>query len=56
MCARVSVHQPLWYHLTPYSPIPSTSSAMKTQENKDKNPDDPEPADDGDIKIEYISD
>jgi hypothetical protein len=30
----------------PLSPIPSTSSATKTPENKEDNPHDPEPADD----------
>jgi hypothetical protein len=36
------------------SPTPSTS-AMKTQKNTDRNPDDPEP-EDGDIQMEYSSD
>jgi hypothetical protein len=36
----------------PLSPTPSTSSAMKITENKQE---DPEPADEGDIQIEYSS-
>jgi hypothetical protein len=35
----------------PLSAIPSTSSAMKTPGNKEEDPDDPEPADEGDIKM-----
>jgi hypothetical protein len=38
----------------PLSPTP-TSSAMKTPENKQKDPDDPEPAD-GDTQMEYSCD
>jgi hypothetical protein len=33
----------------PLSPTPSTSSAMKTPENTEEEPDDPEPSDEGDI-------
>jgi len=33
-----------------------TSSAMKTLENLEKGPDDPEPADERDIQMEYSSD
>jgi hypothetical protein len=29
---------------------------MKTTENKEEDPDDPEPADEGDIQMEYSSD
>jgi hypothetical protein len=39
--------------LDPLSPNPSTSSAMKTPENTEADPDDPEPADEGDIQMEY---
>jgi hypothetical protein len=35
------------------SPTPSTSSATKTPENKEE---DPEPADEGDTQTEYSSD
>jgi hypothetical protein len=35
----------------PSSPIPSTSSAVETAEDKEMDPDDPEPAD-GDIQME----
>jgi hypothetical protein len=34
---------------------PSTSSAMKNPENTEEDPDDPEPADEGDIQMEYSS-
>jgi hypothetical protein len=34
---------------------PSISSAVKTPENTEEEPDDPEPADDGDIRMEYSS-
>jgi hypothetical protein len=37
------------------SPAPSTSSAVKTPEHKEKGPDDLEPADVGDIQTEYSS-
>jgi hypothetical protein len=50
MCTRVTVSP------DPLSPIPSISSAMKNQENTDEGPDNPEPADEGDIKMEYTSD
>ena len=46
------VHQPLWYLLS-HSAIPSTSSALKTPQNTD--PDDLEPAAEGDIQMEYSS-
>jgi hypothetical protein len=39
----------------PFSPTP-TSSAMKTPENIAEHPDDPEPADEGDIQMEHYSD
>jgi hypothetical protein len=37
----------------PLSLIPSTSSPMKTPENTEEYPDDREPADEGDIQMEY---
>jgi len=37
----------------PLSPIPPTSSATKTPENTEEDPDDSEPADEGDIQMEY---
>jgi len=40
----------------PLSPDPSTSLAMKTRENTDNDPEDPEPADGGDTQMEYSSD
>jgi len=40
----------------PLSPTLSNSSAMKTPENKEGEPDDPEPENEGDIKREYFSD
>ena len=40
----------------PMSHTPSTSSAMMTPENTDKDPHAPEPAAEGDIQIEYSSD
>jgi hypothetical protein len=42
------VHQPLWYLLIS-SPTPLTYSAMKTSENTEEEPDDPAPADEGDV-------
>jgi len=45
--------------VVPPDPLPPTLaiySAMKTPENTDGNPDDPEPADERDIQIEYFSD
>jgi hypothetical protein len=39
-----------------FSATPSTSSSMKTPQNTEKNPDNPEPADEGDICMEYSSD
>lgn len=44
----MSVQQPL-------PPTPAIYSAMKTPENTDGNPDDPEPADEGDIQIDKPS-
>jgi hypothetical protein len=35
------------------SPTPSTFSAMKTPDNREECPDDPEPADEGDFQMEY---
>jgi len=40
----------------PLSPTPSTSSATKTPENIEDNPDDPERAGEGDSQMEYSSD
>jgi hypothetical protein len=40
----------------PLFPTPTTSSAMKTPENTEKDLDDPEPAYKGDIQMEYSSD
>jgi len=40
----------------PLSPTPSTSSAAKTPENIEDDPDDPERAGEGDIQMEYSSD
>jgi hypothetical protein len=37
----------------PLSPAPLTSSAMKTPENTEEDPDDPEPAGKGDNQTEY---
>jgi len=37
----------------PLSPAPLTSSAMKTPENTEEVPDDPEPAGKGDNQTEY---
>jgi hypothetical protein len=36
-------------------PTPSISSAIKTPENSEQDPDDPEPQAEGDIQIEYSS-
>ena len=49
---RGSVHQLLWYLLTP-TPKPSTSSVMQTLEITHEDPHDPEQADEGDIQMEY---
>jgi len=40
----------------PLSPAPSTSSAVKTQDDTKEDPHDPEPAAEGDIQMEYSSD
>ena len=37
-------------------PTPSTLSTMKTPENTEEDPDDPQPADEWDIQMEYSSD
>ena len=37
----------------PLFPTPSTSSAVKTPENIEEGPDDPEASDEGDIQMEY---
>jgi hypothetical protein len=39
-----------------FSPNPSTSSAVKSPENTEEYPDDPEPATAGDIQVEFSSD
>jgi hypothetical protein len=49
----MSVHQLIWYSL---SPTPSTSSAVKAPENTEKDHDDPEPAGEGVVQMEYFSD
>jgi hypothetical protein len=36
--------------------VPSASSAVKTPDNTEEDPDDPEPANEGDIQVEYFSD
>ena len=51
----MSKHQLLCYLLTHWF-TPSTSSAMRTPENKEEDPDDPEPADKEDISNDYSSD
>jgi hypothetical protein len=40
----------------PFSPTLSTSSAMKNPWNTGKEPDDPDQANEGDIKVGYSSD
>jgi hypothetical protein len=50
---RVSVQQPFVVPPVCLSPTPSTSSAVKTPENTEEGP---EPADEGDIQMEYSSD
>jgi len=40
----------------PLSPTPSTSPKMKTPKNTEEDPNDPEPADVGDIQMECSSD
>jgi hypothetical protein len=40
----------------PLFPTPSTSPAMKNPENTEEDPDDPELAGDGDVKVKYPSD
>jgi hypothetical protein len=40
----------------PLSPASSTSSAVKTPESTEEDSDDPEPADEGDIQMDYSSD
>jgi len=37
-------------------PTPSTSSALNTPENIEEDPDDSEPAAEGDVQMEYYSD
>jgi hypothetical protein len=50
--ASKTVNQAFLYTITP-SPNPSTFSAMKTPENTNEDPDDPERADEGGIQMEY---
>jgi hypothetical protein len=45
-----------WYLLPPLSHTPPTFSAVKTPENTEEDPADPEPADKGDIQMQYSSD
>ena len=40
----------------PLSATPWTSSTVKTPKNKEEDPNDPEPADEGDIQMECSSD
>ena len=40
----------------PLSPTPSIPSNIKTPENTEDNPDDPQPAEGGDIQMEYSFD
>jgi hypothetical protein len=49
MCTRVVVSP------DPLSPIPSISSAMKSHDNTEEGPDNPEPPDEGDMKMKYTS-
>jgi hypothetical protein len=51
VCASSGVASP-----DPLSPIPSTSSMMKASKKTEQDPDDPEPADEEDIQMEYSSD
>jgi hypothetical protein len=51
----VSVHQLLVSPLT-LSPTPSASSALKTLEETEEDPNDPEPAYEGGVKMEYFAD
>ena len=46
VCTSTTVVSP-----DPLSPTPSTSSAMKTPEKTEEDPDDPEPADERDIQM-----
>lgn len=68
----MSLHLLFWYLLTPFSllhqlllqrlltqssgPAESLVRSEETTENMDSNPDDPEPAADGDTKVKYSSD
>jgi len=40
----------------PLFPTPPTPSAMRNPENTEEDPDGPEPADEGNIQMEYSSD
>jgi len=50
---RVSVHTTVVVSPYPLSPAPSASSAIKISEITEEDPNVPEPADEGDIQIEY---
>jgi len=47
---------PIVASAVPLPPTRSNSSATKTPEMTEENPDDPKPADEGDIQIDYSSD
>ena len=49
MSTRLSVYQPLQLSPNTLSATPPTSSAMKTRENTEENPDGPETADQDDV-------
>jgi len=49
MSTRLSVYQPFVVSPDTLSATPATSSAVKTPENTEENPDDPETADQGDV-------
>jgi hypothetical protein len=52
---KVSERQPLQLSPDPFSSTSSTSSVVKIPGNTEEDPDDPEPADGGDIQILYPS-
>ena len=52
----MSVHQAFVVSPDPLSPIPSASPAVKIPEETEEDPDDPEPADGGSVKMEYFPD
>jgi hypothetical protein len=55
MPQTVLVPQPSWLSPDPLSPTLSNISALKTPENIEEESDDPEPAYEGDIPMEYAS-